>query len=181
MLRSLYTALVLAAIALPGVAGPVDIAAAQQAGMKKLVAGSGTPAPDVAFGDLDGGTHRLADWKGQALLVNFWATWCAPCREEMPSLAKLAAERGGDDFAVLTIAAGRNPPEAMRKFLDENGIEGLPLLTDPKMELARAFGVVGLPVSVLIDAEGNEVARLMGEAEWNSEAAQAVVNALTAP
>lgn len=183
MLQPLYTALFIGAIVLPGAgfAGAIDIAAAQNAGLKTLIAGNGDAAPDAAFSDIDGGEHRLSDWQGKAILVNFWATWCAPCREEMPALDALQQELGGEDFEVLTIAAGRNPPEAIRKFLDENDIENLPTLTDPRMELARSFGVVGLPVTVLIDAEGHEVARMMGDADWNSPAAHGVINQLTAP
>lgn len=179
MLRSLYLALAMVAIAVP--AGAVDIAAAQAGGMPKLVAGDGEPVPDVAFTDIDGGEHKLSDWKGKALLVNFWATWCAPCREEMPSLDAVQQELGGETFQVLTIAAGRNAPEGISKFFAENGIEALPTLTDPKMELARSMGVLGLPVSVLIDAEGNEIARLLGEADWNAPVAQTVIKELTAP
>ncbi|MDO5612396.1 MAG: TlpA disulfide reductase family protein [Paracoccus sp. (in: a-proteobacteria)] len=183
MLRSLYLAVAFGAIALPALAGegnPVDVPAAQAAGLVRLADTFPAQIADATFGDLDGGEHQLSDWQGQALLVNFWATWCAPCREEMPSLDALQQEMGGDDFQVLTIAAGRNPPEAMRKFFAETGIETLPLLTDPRMELARAMGVVGLPVTVLIDREGREVARLNGEADWASDAALEVVRALKA-
>ena len=89
MLRSLalYTSLAIAANA--AVAGPVDWQAARDAGLPKLIESEAAPAPEVEFTDLDGGTHRLADWKGKVVLLNFWATWCAPCREEMPSLDAL--------------------------------------------------------------------------------------------
>ncbi|HRO15295.1 MAG TPA: TlpA disulfide reductase family protein [Paracoccus sp. (in: a-proteobacteria)] len=180
MLRSLalYTSLLFAANA--GFAGPVDWQAARDAGLTKLVEAEGKPAPDIAFTDLDGGSHTLADYRGRALLVNFWATWCAPCREEMPSLDALQKQMGDDDFAVLTIAAGRNPAPAIRKFFDEEGITALPALTDPQMALARAFGVLAMPVSVLIDAEGNEVARMSGDADWASPAAVALIEQLKA-
>ena len=183
MSRPVYLALFLGAIALPGAAeqaSPVDVAAAKAAGLVRLADTFPAEVPDVAFGDLDGAEHRLSDWQGQALLVNFWATWCAPCREEMPSLDALQQAEGGEDFQVLTVAAGRNPPEAMRKFFAEEGIESLPLLTDARMELARNMGVVGLPVTVLIDRQGREVARLNGEADWASEAARALITDLKA-
>ncbi|WP_136653076.1 TlpA disulfide reductase family protein [Paracoccus aeridis] len=184
LLRSiaLYTSLLVAANALaavPAAAGPVDWQAAREAGLAKLTDGA-QAVPDVPFTDAGGKQVSLADWKGKALLVNFWATWCAPCREEMPSLDALQAQRGGDDFAVLTIASGRNPPPAIRKFMDETGVKNLPVLTDERMALARAMGVMAMPVTILIDAEGNEVARMIGDADWSSPAALSVVDQLRA-
>ena len=173
----LYTSLVLAANA--AAAGPVDWQAARAAGLSRLV-DKVQPVPDIEFSDVDGGTHRLADYKGKALLVNFWATWCAPCRAEMPSLQALQDSRGGEDFQVLTIASGRNPPPAIDKFFAEAGVRSLPRLTDASMTLARGMGVLGMPMSVLIDANGYEVARMMGDADWNGAAAQAVIDQLRA-
>ena len=106
-------------------------------------------------------------------LVNFWATWCAPCRSEMPALDALARARGGADFEVITIATGRNSPEAIAAFRDEAGITDLPTFLDPKGALAAAMDVPGLPVTVLLDRDGNEVARLMGDADWNGPDARA--------
>ena len=163
-------------------AGPIDLAAAHAAGLAKLAAVEpAKPVPEVAFVDKDGTETTLAAFKGKALLVNFWATWCAPCREEMPSLDRLNAELGGEDFAVLTIATGRNPVPAVQKFFADEGIKTLPILRDERQTLARAMGVLGLPVTVLIDAEGHEVARLIGDADWSSDAAKAVVTQLKAP
>ena len=157
----------------------LDFAAAQAGGLAKLVeTAPPAPAPAIAFSDLDGGTHSLADWKGKALLVNFWATWCAPCREEMPALDALQKARGGDRFQVLTIAAGRNAPAAINKFFADEAITDLPKLTDEKTELARAMGVLALPVTILIDANGNEVARMTGDADWSSPAALTLVDQL---
>lgn len=181
MLRSalLYTALLFGANA--AVAGPVDWQAAKDAGLAKLVpAEEPVPVPDITFTDPEGGTHSLADHKGKVVLLNFWATWCAPCREEMPSLDALEAEMGGEDFMVVPIATGRNAPEKIDKFYAETGLENLPVLLDPRQQLARAMGVVGLPVTVLIDRDGNEVARLPGEADWTSEPAKAVIRQLVA-
>lgn len=176
----LYTALVLGANA--AFAGEVDWQAAKDAGLAKLVPSENAPAlPETTFTDRDGGTHSFADYKGKVILVNFWATWCAPCREEMPSLDALQSELGGEDFQVVTIATGRNPPEKIDKFFEETGVENLPVLLDPKQKLARDMGVVGLPVSVLIDRDGNEVARLVGDADWSSDAAKDVIRQLTAP
>ena len=180
MLRSLalYTALVFAANA--GVAGSVDWQAARDSGLPKLVETPPAPVPAVEFTDVDGGTHTLADWTGKVVLLNFWATWCAPCRDEMPSLDALQKARGGDRFAVVTVASGRNTPAAIDRFFQEAGVTDLPRLTDPTMGLARALGVLAMPVSVLIDADGNEVARMTGDADWASPAAQALIDQLTA-
>ncbi|MDO5621842.1 MAG: TlpA disulfide reductase family protein [Paracoccus sp. (in: a-proteobacteria)] len=180
MLRSTLVYMALLASANAAFAGPIDFDAAAKGGLAKLVAVDNAPAPDAAFSDIDGGTHKLSDYRGTALLVNFWATWCAPCRHEMPSLDRLQQAEGGEDFQVLTIAAGRNQPEAIRKFFTDESIETLPTLTDASMTLARQLGVMGLPVTVLFDKDGNEVARLMGDAEWDSPAALAVVQQLKA-
>ena len=180
MLRSLalYTSLVFAANA--GVAGPVDWQGARDAGLPKLIESQAAPVPGIEFSDLDGGTHTLADWQGKVVLLNFWATWCAPCREEMPSLDALQKARGGADFQVVTVAAGRNTAAAIHRFFEEAGVTGLPTLTDPQMRLARAFGVLAMPVTILIDAEGREVARMSGDADWSSPAALALVDQMLA-
>ena len=181
MLRSalLYTALVIGANTT--FAGEVDWDAAHQAGLEKLIPTDNAPAlGETDFTDPDGGEHNLADYKGKVVLVNFWATWCAPCREEMPSLDALQADMGGDDFEVVPIATGRNAPAKIDEFFEETGVDNLPVLLDPKQQLAREMGVVGLPVSVLVDREGREVARLLGDADWSGEAAKAVIRQLTA-
>lgn len=181
MLRSvlLYTALVLGANAAS--AAEVDWDAAK-AGLPKLVQSS-DPAPvgTTEFTDPDGGTHSLADYQGQIVLLNFWATWCAPCREEMPALDELQTELGGDDFQVVTIATGRNAVPKIHDFFDEVGVTSLPILLDPRQQLAREMGVVGLPVSVLIDRDGNEIARLMGDDDWASDPAKELIRQLSAP
>ncbi|WP_282091522.1 TlpA disulfide reductase family protein [Epibacterium ulvae] len=133
----------------------------------------------VPFELADGaGTATLEDYKGKIVLLNFWATWCAPCRKEMPQISELQAEFGGDDFEVLTIATGRNSPTGIQKFFDEHGIDNLPRHQDPRQQLAREMAVIGLPITVLLDRDGKEIARLLGDAEWNSNSAKAIVQAL---
>lgn len=148
--------------------------------MRKLIFADPRELPDAAFTDAAGGEHRLADWQGRWLVVNFWATWCAPCRKEMPGLDALQAEFGGERFAVLTIATGRNPLPAVQRFFAETGVSHLPQLLDPTSALAREMGVLGLPVTVLIDPEGREVARLIGDADWSGDSARSIVAALLA-
>jgi thiol-disulfide isomerase/thioredoxin len=148
--------------------------------MKKLVFHSEPQAVSGQAFQLEdeAGTATLADYQGKYVLLNFWATWCAPCRKEMPQLAELQAEFGGDDFEVLTLATGRNSPAGIKKFFSDNGITNLPRHQDPKQAVAREMAVLGLPITVILDREGKEIARLRGDAEWNSESAKAIITAL---
>ena len=173
----LYLALALGANGLA--ADPYGLTDLREDSLKKLVVHE-TPRDlaEVPFTTAEGGAAQLSDYAGKALLVNFWATWCAPCRAEMPMLSALQADLGGEGFEVVTIATGRNARPAMEKFLSEVGAENLPMHTDPRQQLARASGVLGLPVTLLVDAEGREVARLTGEAEWDSASARAIIAAL---
>lgn len=177
----LYTALIFGANTV--VAANPELEALRDGSLKKLVfLSEPKETSQVVFSDPDGGEHQLSDWRGKYVLVNFWATWCAPCRAEMPSLNALQAEFGGDDFEVVTIATGRNTLTGIKKFFAEQEITNLPILLDPKQQLAREMAVLGLPISVLLDPEGREIARLRGDAEWYSDSARAIISALlTAP
>lgn len=147
--------------------------------MKKLVfQAEPQPASEVPFTDVDGVEYKLSDWNGKYVLVNFWATWCAPCRHEMPSLDALQRELGGESFEVVTIATGKNSIEGINRFFTDEGIESLPILLDPKQKLARDMAVLGLPITVILDPQGLEIARLRGDADWNSESAKAIISAL---
>jgi thiol-disulfide isomerase/thioredoxin len=177
----LYTALLLFANA--AVADPApDIAALEalrEGDMRKLVFhAEPQPVPEAAFGHLDGTTHSLADYRGKWVLLNFWATWCAPCRKEMPMFAALQTEFAGAPFAVVTIATGRNSPRGIEAFLEEVGADSLPRYIDPDHNLARPMAVFGLPVTAILDPEGREVARMMGDAAWDSDSAKAILRAL---
>lgn len=171
----LYTGLLLGANV-----AQADVTAAQAAlagDMRKLVFhAEAKPLPEDVLADLDGAERTLADWQGQWVVLNFWATWCAPCRHEMPSLDRLAAL---GDVAVVTVATGRNPPPAITRFFGEIGVQNLPVLLDPKSALARKMGVLGLPLTVILNPEGQEVARLIGDAEWDGPDALAMIAALT--
>jgi thiol-disulfide isomerase/thioredoxin len=138
--------------------------------MKKMtIASNPTSAPKTIFFDDDGKELTLNDFKGRLTLVNFWATWCAPCRKEMPSLEVLSNQLGGDTFQVLTIATMRSSKEAVKKFFSDNNISGLPKFRDPKGHLARASGVAALPLTMLLDRKGNEISRLIGDADWSQD------------
>ena len=130
--------------------------------------------------DINGNNYNFNQSEGRVVLVNFWATWCAPCRTEMPMLSELQAQLEGPDFEVLTIATGRNPPGAVKRFFDKAGISNLPQHHDPKQKLARQMAILGLPVSVILNRQGDEIARLRGDADWSGDSAKAILNALIA-
>jgi len=175
VVAAIYMALSLGAI--PGDAGSNTATALQDGDMRKLIF-LDTPeaVSDVAFELADGaGQGTLEAYRGKYVLLNFWATWCIPCLEEMPMLSKLQTAFGGDDFEVLTIATGSNSPAGIVRFLADAGIENLPRHQDPEQNLAAEMGVFGLPTTVIIDPEGREIARLIGNADWSSQSARAII------
>lgn len=180
----LYTALALGANL--AAADTAELEALRDGSLKKLVFHSEPQEISQAVVmDPEGNEYRLSDWQGKYVLLNFWATWCAPCRHEMPALDALQKEFQGEAFEVVTVATGRNSLTGIQKFFaapapDEEPITALPILLDPKQDLAREMAVLGLPITVLIDPEGREIARLRGDAEWYSDSARAIVEALIA-
>lgn len=175
---TLYTAL--AVLANPvGAADWSAVEALREGDMKKLAFSSEPSAlPDIAVMDAADAPRSLADYRGEWMVLNFWATWCAPCRKEMPTLAALQERFAAAPLSVVTVATGRNSPAAIRRFFDEIGVETLPEYRDPKQELARAMGILGLPITLIVDPEGREVARLPGDALWDSDSAVAILEAL---
>ncbi|SLN21280.1 Thiol:disulfide interchange protein TlpA [Roseovarius litorisediminis] len=162
-----------------GFADTTALEALRDGDMKKLNFHTQPKAvSDARFEREDGSQGTLADFRGKYTVLNFWATWCAPCRAEMPMLSDLQTRMGGENFQVITIATGRNPAPAMKKFFDEIGVSNLPLHRDPQSALAREMGVFGLPITVLLDKNGMEIGRLLGDAEWNSDSAQSIIQAL---
>ncbi len=162
-------------------AARAEVEALREGDMRKLtVHEAAVPAPEVAFVDAAGAETTLGASDGKLRVVNFWATWCAPCREEMPALAALQAGLAGEDFEVVLIATGRNSPEAIARFFAEAGIEGLETGADPKGRLAREMAVPALPVTVILNREGDEIARLIGGADWNGPSARAIMADLLA-
>lgn len=158
-------------------ASVAELEALREGSMKKLIFSEPVAASNAPFVDLDGNEFRLSDYRGKYLLVNFWATWCAPCRKEMPWLDTLNMTFGGDRFEVLTIAL-RSQSQGMRKFFEDTQVQSLPLFLDKGMDLSRNMGILALPITVLLDPDGNEIARVRGDADWQSESAQAIIAAL---
>lgn len=137
-------------------------------------------APGVAFA-LAGDPVSLAGFRGRVVLVNFWATWCAPCLRELPSLDALEGDLGGPDFAVLAIAADPKGEAAATAFLEKLGVARLKPYVDQTLSLAmRVEGASALPISILYDRQGREIGRLVGEADWRSDEARALISAAIA-
>lgn len=134
------------------------------------------PAPRMPLLDRNGKVSRLADFGGRLVLVNFWATWCLPCVREMPSLLRLHQARGGADFTVLAVSQDLKGWPAITPFLTRHGLDDLPVLHDPKGELARALGIFGLPTTILLGRDGREIGRLTGIAEWDRPEAVALID-----
>ena len=141
---------------------------------------AGEAMPVAQLTDPDDKTLALAETKGTPVLLNLWATWCAPCVVEMPLLDELAGELG-DDVRVLTVSEDMKGAEAVVPFFEQKGFANLPRWMDPKNDLAIAFGGgAALPLTVLYDAEGREVWRVMGGYDWGSAEARELIEEGTA-
>jgi len=139
------------------------------------------PAPALSFTGPDGKPVTLADFRGRTLLVNLWATWCAPCLKEMPALDRLQQEMGGPDFAVVAINIDTRNLEKPKAWLAENSVATLPYYADPQagvfQSLRAAHKVEGMPVSLIVDAQGCELGLIEGPADWASADAKALMQA----
>ncbi len=133
------------------------------------------PAPQASFSDAAGRELTLADFKGRVVLLNFWATWCAPCVREMPTLDRVQGKLSGQGLSVVAVSEDRGGLEAVGPFLKQLGLRHLEIYLDPRGTLAREFGLAGLPTTLLIDAEGRLVGGLEGPAEWDSDDALALI------
>ena len=139
------------------------------------------PVPELTFVDGVGNEVSLADFRGEVVVLNLWATWCAPCRREMPSLDRLQARFGGNGLEVIALSLDRGDVAKVREFYHELGISSLAIYHDPDGAAGRELGAPGLPTTILIDRAGQEVGRLLGPAEWDSDEALAVIEALVGP
>ena len=136
------------------------------------------PLPDITFQDASGKDVKLSSFKGKTILLNFWATWCAPCREEMPSLNRLQKALGGDKFEVIVLSLDRKGYDASRKFLDDVKADKVNLYVDPTAKQGMALKLLGMPTTLLINKDGLEVGRLAGAAEWDSDDAKKLIQSV---
>ena len=170
----------------PGAAEPgaTELSAADRATLKELRGGDmaklvihNAPRERIGetFRDLYGNPITLADYSGKVVLLNIWATWCPPCRAEMPTIDRLAGAMEGPDFAVISLSTDRGGPERAAQFYDDIQIENLKVMHDRSGDFARQAGVLGLPVTLILDRQGREIARLLGDADWDSPEARAIL------
>jgi thiol-disulfide isomerase/thioredoxin len=139
------------------------------------------PVPELTFLDEAGEEVTLGDFEGDVVVLNLWATWCAPCRREMPSLDRLQAELGEKGLRVVALSLDRGDIGKVRDFFEELKIANLAIYQDPEARAGRELGAPGLPTTIVIDRAGQEVGRLLGPAEWDSEEALALLRTLIDP
>jgi thiol-disulfide isomerase/thioredoxin len=140
------------------------------------------PAPpaEIVFTDRNGAPHRLGEFQGHGMVINLWATWCVPCVAEMPSLAVLARALAPSDIAVMPLSSDRGGLAKVEAFYAEHHISALPILLDPRGEAGTAWGVRGIPTTLIIDRQGRERARAEGAADWSTQDAAEVIRRLVA-
>ena len=177
----------LAAVGIPWLlyenrASDVNASASPPAVLDKMQLTDGTPqAPAVTFYDADGKAMSLNDFRGRYVLVNLWATWCGPCINELPSLVRLQGELPQDRITVLPLDLERHDAGKVQEFLERTKIEGLPIYIDRDFSAMRGFAANELPLTILIDAEGKEIARAAGEQKWDHADSVAFLKAISAP
>jgi thiol-disulfide isomerase/thioredoxin len=128
------------------------------------------PLPELSFVDAAGRPLRLADFHGKTVLLNIWATWCAPCRKEMPSLNRLQAELGGPKFEVVALSVDEGGVPDVESFYNELKLETLAIYVDPSGAAMRTLRVLGVPTTLLVDTDGNEIGRAIGPDQWDAPA-----------
>jgi thiol-disulfide isomerase/thioredoxin len=152
---------------------------ASAAGEAATVAGSALPIqrgekprplPELRFIDADSKPRSLAEFRGRVVLLNIWATWCVPCREEMPALDRLQSMLGGPGFEVVALSIDRDGLPKVRRFYDELGLKALRIYVASDSDVTAKLGAVGIPLTLLVDRDGNELWRKLGPAEWDQPA-----------
>jgi thiol-disulfide isomerase/thioredoxin len=136
--------------------------------------------PDLPFLDSEGKSRSLKEWHGKVVLLNLWATWCAPCRKEMPGLDRLQGALGSEKFEVVAISADKTGIDGARRFLEQIKVTRLGVYADPTVRIHSGLKAIGMPATLLIDAKGREIGRLVGPAEWDSPEAKRLIEAAIA-
>lgn len=145
------------------------------------VAAMGQPVPDICFTDARGTRACLSQWRGRVVLLNLWATWCAPCRQEIPQLDRVQAKLGGRDFEVLALSMDKRGAAAVRNFYERTGVRDLAIYVDERVRATDALDSPGIPLSLLIDRHGKVVQRFSGPVDWSDAERLASIQHLMAP
>lgn len=165
----------------PGVTGSGPLAGLNKGAMAAFVRRPKPQVlPDITIADAAGTAKPLSDFAGKVVLLNIWATWCHPCREEMPTLDRLQAELGGKDFGVVAVNIDKSGNDKAKTFWQEMGVTKLALYTDPSGKLFATLKTVGMPTTLLLNRQGDEIGRLVGPAVWDSPEALALIKAAIA-
>lgn len=185
----LIAAILYGALALIATPAAADLSADQIAALKEARQGDMTkmvihkaprPRLEKQFETRTGAAKQIADWEGKVVVLNFWATWCPPCRKEMPSLDRLQGAMGNDGFEVLALSMDRASVAKIDNFFMSIDVEHLEVYREPSLRIGTEAGVLGMPITLVLDRQGREIARLQGEAEWDGPNAQALLNQIIA-
>jgi thiol-disulfide isomerase/thioredoxin len=177
----LRIALAAVAVAVAAVAAGVYVSYREKSAVPFGRAATPKAIPELRFMDAAGREHSLADFRGKIVLLNVWATWCEPCREEMPALDRLQAKLGGERFQVVAVSVDQQGASIASKFYGEVAIKALPLYVDPTARAAFLLKVPGLPATLLVDRSGREIGRHLGAVRWDApEVVERLQRAMTA-
>jgi thiol-disulfide isomerase/thioredoxin len=150
------------------VVATLRMASAQEPPKNFVLLANPNPVAEITFNDAEGHARSLADFRGKVVLLNIWATWCVPCRTEMPTLDRLQASLGGVDFEVVPVSIDRGGLVAIQKFYSEIGVGNLAMYVDSSGQVLHQVRALGLPTTVLVDRAGQEIGRVTGPAEWDA-------------
>ena len=185
----LFAAIRYGASALFATPAEADLSAAQVTALKEARAGDmkklvihdeARPRLVRQFENRNGAAKQVEDWEGKVVVLNFWATWCPPCRKEMPSLDRLEGAMGDDGFEVLALSMDRASVGKIENFFMSIDVENLEIYREPSLRIGTEAGVLGMPITLVLDRKGREIARLQGEAEWDGPNAQAILKQIIA-